>query len=308
MKLCDEKLFEIKHDSESNTTFIKYKHEVSEMPQVVPASNSGGSRNYEETILNKKQSSLLSSVHDGGVRLGSKNDGEKAMFMHKFLTEHVFYNETLDTFKLLEDVDLYIECNVIISHIISPFEMSIQMSKNVNKLELLMDDLENAYLGVGASHYNMTKEYVQIGKYCAAVFPGDKNWHRCKILEIDEKKQLTRVAFIDYGGEAMVSMSELKFLCRRFMNLPQQAIPARLSNVDFLNIASKKWADKTTDYLLKIVQNKVYKAKFDGAVFSVLSCTLHELDSIGRSIYCLNKRIVEDGYATRTKDNSIVSV
>ena len=54
--------------------------------------------------------------------------------------------------------------------------------------------------------------------------------------------------------------------------------------------------------------SKVYKAKFDGAVFSVLSCTLHELDTTGRSIYCLNKRIVEDGYATGTKDNSIVSV
>ena len=305
VKLGDEKLLEFKYDSERKNKFIKYKHEVSEMSQVVPTSTNGSRSQYE--VLTKKSSIATSSVNDGGVRLGGKNDGEKAIFMQKFLNEYVFYNESLDTFKLLEDVDLHSECNVIISHIISPFEMSIQISYNINKLELLMDDLENAYLGVGASHYNMSKEYIQIGKYCAAVFPGDKNWHRCKILEIDDKRQLTRVAFIDYGGEAMVSMNELKFLCRRFMNLPQQAIPARLSNVDFLNTAGKRWADKTTDYLLKIVQSKTFKAKFDGAVFGCISCTLHELDSTGRSVYCLNKRIVEDGFATQMKDNSIVS-
>ena len=65
-----------------------------------------------------------------------------------------------------------------------------------------------------------------------------------------------------------------------------------------MNITGKRWAENTTDYLVKIVQNKVFKAKFEGGVFSVLFCTLHELDSTGRSIYCLNKRIVEDGYAT----------
>jgi hypothetical protein len=209
------------------------------------------------TIYEEEQSLVVKSVHDSGaVHLGSTNDGEKAMFMQKFLTEHVFYNETLDTFKLLEDVDLNSECNIIISYRISPFEMSIQISKNVNKLYSLMYDLENAYLGVGVSHYNMPKEYIKIGKYCAAVFSGDKIWHRCKILEINATKHLARVAFIDYGGEEMVSMSELKFLCRKFMNLPPQVIPARPSNVDFFNIVGKRWAEKTTDYLVKIVQNK----------------------------------------------------
>lgn len=208
---------------------------------------------------------------------------------------------------MLEDVDLSVECNIIVSHIINPFEMSIQIAKNVPKLNLLMDDLENAYLGVGASHYNMTHEYIQIGKYCAAIFPGDKNWHRCKILEIDDKKKLARVSFIDYGGEAWVSMNELKFLCRRFMNLPQQALLARLSNVDYMNVAGKRWDENVTNYLLKIVQSKVFKAKFDGAVFSLLSCSLYELDSTGKSIYCLNKRIIKDGHATEMKDKSIVS-
>ena len=155
------------------------------------------------------------------------------MFVQKILTEHVFYNETLDTFKLLEYVDLNSECNVIISHIIIPFEMSIQISKNVNKLNSLMYDLENAYLGVGASHYNMPKEYIQIGKYFAAVFSGDKSWHQCKILGINETKQLAQVAFIDYGGEEMVSMSELKILCRNFINLQPQAVPVHIQMLIF---------------------------------------------------------------------------
>ena len=308
MKLCDEKLFEFKHENE--TIYIKYKRENSELTSQVVPTASEYVANYDESseFMQQKTSSTATSLNGGaGIRVGGKNDSEKVIFMQKFLTEYVFYNETLDPYKVLEDVDLSVECNIIVSHIINPFEMSIQIAKNVPKLNLLMDDLENAYLGVGASHYNMTHEYIQIGKYCAAIFPGDKNWHRCKILEIDDKKKLARVSFIDYGGEAWVSMNELKFLCRRFMNLPQQALLARLSNVDYMNVAGKRWDENVTNYLLKIVQSKVFKAKFDGAVFSLLSCSLYELDSTGKSIYCLNKRIIKDGHATEMKDKSIVS-
>ncbi len=116
-------------------------------------------------------------------------------------------------------------------------------------------------------------------KYCAAVFPGDKNWHRCKILEIDDKKKLVPVSIIGYGGE---TIADLKLLCKRFMNLPQQAILAKLSNVDYMNIAGRRWSDKVTDYLLGLVTGKLFRARFDGTVFNILSVTLYELDAAGK--------------------------
>ena len=303
MKLIDEKLFELKYDTEKKM-YIKYKPEPNEI--YVATSRQQNDFNMSKYSVSEVATNDNKTSGVNGVRIGSKNDGEDAIFMERFINEFVFYNETLDPYSVLKDIDLTAECDIIVSHVLNPFEMSIQIAKNVPKLNSLMDDLEDAYLGVGASHWNMKSEHIQIGKYCAAVFPGDKNWHRCKILEIDERKKLVRVSFIDYGGEAMVPMKELKFLLRRFMDLPHQAVLARLSNVDYM--VGKRWANDITEYLLNIVKGgKIFKAKFDGTVFSHLSMTVYELDRSFKVIDILNKKIVREGYATEMKDKLIVN-
>ncbi len=60
-----------------------------------------------------------------------------------------------------------------------------------------MDELEKCYEGIGASHYNMPKEYIKSGKLCAARFKADNNWHRCKIIDVIEEKKVARVLFIE---------------------------------------------------------------------------------------------------------------
>jgi hypothetical protein len=285
MKLNDEKVLGLTCD-ENNNIFIKYRPDVGELE-------------VEPVIVNE------SNQYSNGIRV-VKNESEKAKFMINFFRDHVFYHETFDPYQVFEDFDLTKECDIFVSHITNPFEISIQIAKNIPRLNALMDDIENAYLGVGASHYNMEREYIQMGKYCAAVFPGDKNWHRCKILEIDDKKKLVRVSFIDYGGETFVPITDLKLLCKRFMNLPQQAILARLSNVDYMNIAGRRWSDKVTDYLLGLVTGKLFRARFDGTVFNNLSVTLYELDAAGKVTGCLNQRIIKEKQATEMKDKSII--
>ncbi len=78
---------------------------------------------------------------------------------------------------------------------------------------------------------DMPVEYVHVGRLCATVFPADKNWHRANITGVSPETKQARVQFIDYGGETLVPIKSLKFLDKRFVSLPVQAINARFANV-----------------------------------------------------------------------------
>jgi hypothetical protein len=99
---------------------------------------------------------------------------------------------------MLFDIDLTKPHNVLVSNIVNPLDIFIQLASNVEMLNTLMDDLERSYEGIGASHYNMPKEYIKSGKLCAAKFKTDNNWHRCKIIDVIEERKLVRVLFIEY--------------------------------------------------------------------------------------------------------------
>jgi hypothetical protein len=51
----------------------------------------------------------------------------------------------------------------------------------------------------------MPLEYITPTRLCAAIFPVDNNWHRCRIVEIaPTNENLVLVNFIDYGGDSYV--------------------------------------------------------------------------------------------------------
>lgn len=186
-----------------------------------------------------------------------------------------------------------------ISNVNSIEDIQIHIHENVKLLDKLMEDLEICYHGIGSSSYDMPIDYVQHGKICAAIYPGDNNWHRCRITGITPENNTARVEFIDYGGSASVGIRQLKFLDKKFAQLPIQAINARFSNVqrydkrkDFLN------------YILKQTIEKVLEARIVGVNDGRLSLEIFDRSSQGILVN-LNKRIIMDGYGIyydETKD------
>ena len=128
------------------------------------------------------------------------------------------------------------------SNVANPCNFQVQLVENIPSLNELMEDLEKVYYGIEAGCYDIPEDYVHEGKYCVAVFHIDKNWHRCRILDVYRDKKRILIEFIDYGGQTTVPINSLKFLLKEFSVLPSQAIDAcysKISENDPMNCGKK---------------------------------------------------------------------
>ena len=131
---------------------------------------------------------------------------EKRIYTAEFMQDYVFYNDVFEPFDTLKPMSLKQEHMIVISNISDPSNIQVQLSEHVPIINKLMDDLETLYCGIGSSNYDMPMSYVQMSKLCAAIYPGDNNWHRCRITGIFVESNQARVAYLDYGGEGNVSI------------------------------------------------------------------------------------------------------
>jgi hypothetical protein len=177
---------------------------------------------------------------------------------------------------------------------------------NQEDLGDLMNDLEELYCGIGASFFDMPIDFVQHGHLCAAIYTGDQNWHRCRIIGFDSTKKLVRVSYIDYGGEEYVPLKNVKFLSRKFANLPIQAINAKFANIK--PSIENTWPKDTINYLLNRVMGKVFQANIIGFNNGRFSIELVDKVALNNSSINLNKRIASDGYGTFYDESSEITV
>jgi len=225
-----------------------------------------------------------------------------------FIKEHVVYNtETdLDPKEIFKTIALKSTHSIIVSNVKNPCDIQIQLVDNQKALGDLMDDLEELYCGIGASFYNMPIEYVQHGHLCAAIYTGDQNWHRCRIIGFESAKKLVRVSYIDYGGEEYVPLKNVKFLSRKFANLPIQAINAKFANIK--STIENTWPKDTINYLLNRVMGKVFQANIIGFNNGRLSIELIDKVALNNTQINLNKRIASDGYGTFYDESAEITV
>jgi len=109
--------------------------------------------------------------------------------------------------EILKLMALKTEHKILISNAIHPNLIEIQLYSQGPKLEKLMDDLEARYTGFGASDFNMPETYMLSHRLCAAIYRGDGNWHRCRIVDKNRDLSIVLVHFVDYGGEDWVYFS-----------------------------------------------------------------------------------------------------
>ena len=149
----------------------------------------------------------------------------------KFIQDYVLNYLDLDPHEIWRQLLKKQTVDIIVSNVVDPCLMQIQLAENRNALEILMADLEKVYCGIGASYYNMPPEYMTHGRLCAALFPLDNNWHRCKIVGVERDLKKVRVNYLDYGGEGIIPYDNVKFLDKQFAALPIQSVNAKLFNI-----------------------------------------------------------------------------
>ncbi len=138
------------------------------------------------------------------------------------MQDYVIYEDTIDRTAVIKEFAKNPTQRIIFSNLTNPLNVQIQLKANVAPLDKLMEDLELCYCGIGASNYDMPDEYILEGRLCAVVYTLDNNWHRAKIVDVNLDKRQARVEFIDYGGELHVNFKNIKFLDKRFGDMPAQ--------------------------------------------------------------------------------------
>ena len=163
----------------------------------------------------------------------------------------------------------------------------------------------------GASNYNMPDSCMEHNALCASIYPHDKNWHRCRITGVYHDTKKVRVYFIDYGGDSVVSLDDVKFLSRNFAYLPVQAVNAKFANIN--QPANGTWSKDIINYLLnQINQHKPLYADVIGYLDGFVSLEIYYYANSGgdngKCKISLNNRIVQDGFGSRYVEKDEVEV
>lgn len=228
--------------------------------------------------------------------------------MEEFIQKHVRYDKDIPSDAIMRTIAQKSRHSIIVSNIRNPREMQIQLSENFDQLNMLMDELEHIYVtSICSRSFNMPIEYVKFNKLCAAVYPNDENWHRCRIIGVNRDANWAKVNYLDYGGDAVVDLSQIKFLSTRCAQLPAQAVQAHFFNIRAPGSGTKPapgktpatWSSNSINYLLNLFLNKTLEAEVKGLNGDsvALEIFMKDQDSDGNEKWVnLNEVLVKDGY------------
>lgn len=263
------------------------KENINKMNTIIEKSENNSTKTNESFFIQKQQD----------LSKKSKDD---------WIKENCIYDDIFDDKEIFKSIDLTKPFDVSVANCPNPHVMYLNLWPEYLKLEQLMTNLENVYYEIGSCKFDMPDEYMIEGKICAAIFPYDNNWHRCRIVKTysdEQRSNLIRVSFMDYGGEADVLKKNVKFLKKSLATLPIQAIKARFAYVAPKD--GKKWQEDITNYLLNLFNDtndnnklKLLKCRVSGMIDDALCVTLWEQKLADNIQSCLNtNKLIEDGYA-----------
>lgn len=131
-------------------------------------------------------------------------------------------------FKWLEMLPLGSKKSVLVSYVDSCVKFFVQLSENIDELNAVMEAVK-AHCENSSSPGDLP-----IGAACCARFPDDTNWYRARVRDTRGNKII--VAYVDYGNEQEVDMSDLRTITPELMRLPAQAMKCALKVSAFLII------------------------------------------------------------------------
>lgn len=229
--------------------------------------------------------------------------------MEEFIQKYVWYDKDIPIDPIMRKIAEKSRHEIIVSNVRSPREMQIQLAENVDQLNMLMDELERIYVASTYTRsFNMPLEYIKFGRLCAAIYPVDFNWHRCRIIGLNKDANWAKVNYLDYGGDSVVNFDHIKFLNNKCAELPAQAVQAHFFNIRPPGTGQSKpkpgktpanWLPETINYLLNKVMHQTLEADvkgLNGDSFALVFF-IRKQDVNGQLEWVnLNELLVKDGF------------
>ena len=107
-----------------------------------------------------------------------------------------------------------------------------------------MQEMQRFYQkGEGRQWSFSNPKYCRESTFMAATYT-THGFHRVFILKIFHDSDLVKVLYIDYGTKAKIPLTSIRPLAKKFLDLPCQAVEARLWGVQHSD--SKDWPGKVT--------------------------------------------------------------
>uniref|UniRef100_A0A914XHD3 Tudor domain-containing protein n=1 Tax=Plectus sambesii TaxID=2011161 RepID=A0A914XHD3_9BILA len=108
----------------------------------------------------------------------------------------------------------------------SPMRFSLVLRDNVPAVTELQRQLAEFYSKLSFDECRLPAEELVLGRVCAVEYQGNGDFHRARIVDVDENRTLARVVYVDYGSQQNVPAQFICQLDRRFADLPAQALLA----------------------------------------------------------------------------------
>ncbi|XP_047534824.1 maternal protein tudor-like isoform X1 [Vanessa atalanta] len=156
-------------------------------------------------------------------------------------------------FKWMEMLPLGSKQSVLVSYVDSCIKFYVQLSDKIDDLKAVMGAVKN--------HCENTSSpgELTVGSVCCARFPDDDNWYRAMVMETSGNKVV--VAYVDYGNEQQVDISDLRTITPELTRLPAQAMKCALKGFENRPIETK-----TSNQLEMLALEKTLMAHIGGVL------------------------------------------
>ncbi|XP_050666514.1 maternal protein tudor-like isoform X1 [Leptidea sinapis] len=156
-------------------------------------------------------------------------------------------------FKWTEMLTLGTRHSVLVSYVDSCTKFYVQISEKLNEL--------NAVMKAVKTHCENSSSPGPLpdGAVCCARFPDDDNWYRAMVRHTQGEQVV--VAYVDYGNEQEVNVSDLRTITPGLIQLPAQALKCALKGFE-----NKPVETKTSNQLEMLALEKTLTATVVGVL------------------------------------------
>ncbi|KAM3966126.1 LOW QUALITY PROTEIN: tudor domain containing protein [Aphomia sociella] len=158
-------------------------------------------------------------------------------------------------FKWMDMLTLGTRQSVLVSYVDSCIKFYVQLSDKIDELNAVMDAVR-----VHCENSSSPGE-LPVGTACCARFPDDDNWYRARVRETKGSKVV--VAYVDYGNEQEIDISNLRTITPDLIRLPAQAMKCALKGFE-----NKPIETKTSNLLEMLALEKTLMAQIVGVLSS----------------------------------------
>lgn len=143
--------------------------------------------------------------------------------------------------------------DVNVPNAVSPWNFFIQPWQSNLKLEKLMESLQQRY-NKDAQYSPLSMDDIIPGKVYAARHPESEVWHRTSVTKVINPQSISAY-YVDYGYYFNLHSNQLMPLDIEFLELPYQAVKAKLTGVKPKN---NKWTMGDCELFRKLVTGKQF--------------------------------------------------